>query len=149
MENVIYFYDVPSERVLEENIFLNNFFESPFTADGKTYSTVEHYYQCQKFLDPEIQEKVRSASDADSAKKLAHEFEAREDWDSLKDQVMVEALRHKFEQNKNLREKLINTGDATLVEDSPRDPYWGGALPGSENKLGLMLMDLRSKLKEA
>jgi predicted NAD-dependent protein-ADP-ribosyltransferase YbiA (DUF1768 family) len=48
--NTIYFYDVPSDRVKAENIFLNNFDTSNFTADDNfNYKTVEHYYQCHKF----------------------------------------------------------------------------------------------------
>jgi len=148
MESVIYFYDALSRRISEDNLFLSNFFESPFTVDGKTYSTVEHYFQSQKFLDPEIQERIRNAKSPVLAKKLGRKFTLREDWNSFRNRVMAEALKHKFEQNDSLREKLINTGDAILVENSPRDRYWGGALPGSKNKLGLMLMELRSKLKE-
>ena len=148
MESVIYFYDALSRRISEDNLFLSNFFESPFTVDGKTYSTVEHYFQSQKFLDPEIQERIRNAKSPVLAKKLGRKFTLREDWNSFRNRMMAEALKHKFEQNDSLREKLINTGDAILVENSPRDRYWGGALPGSKNKLGLMLMELRSKLKE-
>jgi len=148
MESVIYFYDALSRRISEDNLFLSNFFESPFTVDGKTYCTVEHYFQSQKFLDPEIQERIRNAKSPVLAKKLGRKFTLREDWNSFRNKVMAEALKHKFEQNDSLREKLINTGDAILVENSPRDRYWGGALPGSKNKLGLMLMELRSKLKE-
>jgi predicted NAD-dependent protein-ADP-ribosyltransferase YbiA (DUF1768 family) len=43
--------------------------------------------------------------------------------------------------------KLIETGDAKLVEDSDVDKYWGGWLEGSENMLGKLLMELRDKLK--
>lgn len=49
-QNVICFYDVESEFVKKEHIFLNNFDPSPFAADDDfTYLTVEHYYQCHKF----------------------------------------------------------------------------------------------------
>ena len=40
----IYFYDKPSERVREENIYLNNYAPSPMTIKGKNYPTLEHYY---------------------------------------------------------------------------------------------------------
>ena len=49
-QQVFYFYDLPSEFVKEEHIFLNNFDPSVFVGeDGFTYPTVEHYYQCKKF----------------------------------------------------------------------------------------------------
>ena len=48
--DVIFFYDVETEFVKKEHIFLNNFEPSPFIADDFfTYLSVEHYYQCHKF----------------------------------------------------------------------------------------------------
>ena len=38
---------------------------------------------------------------------------------------MYKALRAKFSQNDSLRDKLLQTNDRMLVEDSPYDPYWG------------------------
>jgi predicted NAD-dependent protein-ADP-ribosyltransferase YbiA (DUF1768 family) len=50
--NTIYFYDVESDIVSKEHIYLNNFAESEFIGeDGFKYSTVEHYYQCHKLED--------------------------------------------------------------------------------------------------
>ena len=50
--NTIYFYDVESDKVKKEHIFLNNFDPSEFIGeDGFKYPTVEHYYQCFKFED--------------------------------------------------------------------------------------------------
>lgn len=44
--SIIYFYDVESNLVKKEHIFLNNFDPSPFLDDQNlTYATVEHYYQ--------------------------------------------------------------------------------------------------------
>lgn len=60
--------------------------------------------------------------------------------------VMREAIKHKFDQNPYLKEKLLSTGDAELIEDSPEDMFWGGALEGSKNTLGGLLMELRDQL---
>jgi hypothetical protein len=46
---VIYFYDVESEFVKKEHVFLNNFDPSPISEDGLNYNTVEQYYQAHKF----------------------------------------------------------------------------------------------------
>lgn len=46
-----------------------------------------------------------------------------------------------------MRENLIGTGEAVLIEDSERDSYWGGVLPNSLNMLGKLLMELRSELQ--
>lgn len=48
----------------------------------------------------------------------------RPDWDKIKVEVMLIGLRAKFK-NPELRQKLIDTGDAVLHEDSPTDLVWG------------------------
>ncbi len=65
---------------------------------------------------------------------------------------MLKALRVKFDQHQDLKQKLLSTGDAKLVEASPYDSYWGNATrkDGSKglNKLGILLMKVRSELKK-
>ena len=49
----------------------------------------------------------------------------------------------------SLKELLINTGDAFLIEASPVDSYWGEGKYGTgKNRLGILLMKLRDELKE-
>jgi predicted NAD-dependent protein-ADP-ribosyltransferase YbiA (DUF1768 family) len=62
---------------------------------------------------------------------------------------MKRALCYKFSQNPDLLKKLIDTGDAKLVEASDRDAYWGGILPDSKNKLGLFLEELRENYRNS
>ena len=46
----IYTYDIASDLVKAEHIFLNNFDPSDFIADDDfKYPSVEHYYQSHKF----------------------------------------------------------------------------------------------------
>ncbi len=46
----------------------------------------------------------------------------------------------KFKRNSKLRELLIATGDALIVEDSPTDAFWGcGADGKGENRMGQMV----------
>ena len=145
----ILFYDCPSERVKEENIFLNNFFYSPFVVDGKEYKTVEHFYQSRKFSGDQA-EAVRITLTPDEAKRLAHEFTFDEiEWALVRDEVMRTGLEMKFNQNPDLRKKLLGTGDARLVEDSLRDAYWGGILDGSLNRLGNLLEELRESYRNS
>jgi predicted NAD-dependent protein-ADP-ribosyltransferase YbiA (DUF1768 family) len=56
---------------------------------------------------------------------------------------MKRGLVYKFSQNPDLLKRLLETGDAKLVEDSNKDPYWGGVLPDSKNRLGALLKELR------
>jgi ribA/ribD-fused uncharacterized protein len=73
----------------------------------------------------------------------------REDWDSLKEMVMLEGLRAKFEQHPDLRERLVGSGARLLVEHTMNDSYWGdGGDGGGENRLGNLLMQVRTELRQ-
>jgi ribA/ribD-fused uncharacterized protein len=74
---------------------------------------------------------------------------------------MVEALRAKFSQNQNLKDYLVATGDAILVEAAPRDRLWGIGMGennpdiadqnkwNGRNLLGKALMQVRDEFKSA
>jgi ribA/ribD-fused uncharacterized protein len=50
----------------------------------------------------------------------------RPDWDEVKKQVMLTVLMAKFTQNPELRDLLVKTGEAPLVEANHwHDNYWG------------------------
>jgi len=69
----------------------------------------------------------------------------RSDWDLIKEDMMRRALIAKFQQNKKLRDLLISTADAELIEDSPRDSYWGCGKDGKgANRLGKLLEEVRN-----
>ena len=46
-------------------------------------------------------------------------------WDAVKPKVMFEVVLAKFEQNRELAELLIGTGEKVIVEASPHDGVWG------------------------
>ena len=72
----------------------------------------------------------------------------RKDWESSKENVMREALRAKFTQHLDLRALLLSTGDEIIVEHTQNDDYWGDGGDGSgKNRLGILLMELREKLR--
>jgi diaminohydroxyphosphoribosylaminopyrimidine deaminase/5-amino-6-(5-phosphoribosylamino)uracil reductase len=65
-------------------------------------------------------------------------------------QKMDETLWHKFTQHSDLKEELLSTGDAELVEDSDKDAFWGvGSDRRGRNELGKALERLRTRLREA
>ena len=74
----------------------------------------------------------------------------RSDWDSVKDDVMLKALRCKFTQHPNLMKKLWETGDRELIEHTTNDSYWadGGGGGKGLNKLGKLLMKVRDEIVE-
>ena len=45
----------------------------------------------------------------------------------MEQDVMLAAMLRKFQQNPGLREKLLATGDKTLVEATP-DKFWGAGV---------------------
>ena len=72
----------------------------------------------------------------------------RADWEVVKEEVMRRAIRAKFEQNRELRELLLETGDEELIHESRSDLFWGRTLDGKgENRLGLILMEIRQALR--
>lgn len=103
-------------------------------------------------LVPQIKEEIRQiASPMDAA------LEGRNrqnplgpDWEEVKDEVMLQALRMKFSQNPDIAKELMATGDAILIEHTRNDAYWSDGGDGSgKNKLGLLLMQVREELKNA
>ena len=134
-----------SERYRE----FSNFANYPIEIDGTHWPTSEHYYQAQKFEDPDRQERIRQFPKGAAAKRFAnrHKIKIRDDWAGHKDTVMEQALRAKFTQHQSLRDLLIGSGDERIEEDTP-DPYWGiGADGKGQNWLGEMLMRLRAEVR--
>jgi adenylate cyclase len=128
----------------------SNFANYPVKIDGVIWPTTEHYYQAQKFEDPERQARVRDLPIPAAAKRYTkkHQAKIRPDWDEWKDTVMERALHAKFTQHDALRDLLVGSGDERIEEDSPRDSYWGTGPEGKgQNKLGEMLMRLRAELR--
>lgn len=94
-------------------------------------------------LVPQIQEKIRQiASPMDAALEGRNrQNPLRPDWEEIKDEVMLQALRMKFSQNPEIAKELLATGDAIIIEHTRNDVYWADGGDGSgKNKLGLLLM---------
>src|SRR5262245_11021263 len=131
--------------------FLSNFARTHVTLGGVTWPTTEHYFQAQKFHDPAKQAAIRIAPTPGAAKQIAWSSpEAwRADWDDVRDVVMLDALRAKFGQHKEMRARLLATGDTPLVEHTANDHYWGDGGDGTgRNRLGQLLMQVRGELQE-
>lgn len=62
---------------------------------------------------------------------------------------MLAAVQCKSETHETLRALLRATGDEEIVENAPRDYYWGGGADGSgQNKLGQTLKAVRARLRQ-
>jgi len=134
----------------DEYGFLSNFSPHSIELKGKVWPTAEHYFQAQKFSGTPYEDVIRTASSPMIAARLGRtrQIQIRRDWESVKDTVMYEAVLAKFRQHPSLREKLLATGDALLVEHSKRDRYWGNGGDGlGKNRLGQILMQVREELQ--
>ncbi len=129
---------------------LSNFSRHAIFLEGRIFPTVEHYYQAKKFDGTAREELIRCAPTPTMAKLLARDWkmDRKEPWSSVKEQIMLSALRAKFSQHPDLRTMLVGTGERTLVEHTALDAYWGDAGDGSgQNRLGSLLMDVRQELR--
>lgn len=145
--NTIHFY-----RSSDDYGEFSNFSRHRLHLDGKSWPTSEHYFQAQKFLEAGLREEVRRAATPMLAAQQGRDRRKplRKDWESVKDAVMLTAVRAKFSQHAELTELLLATGDAELVEHTENDSYWGDGGDGrGRNRLGQILMQVREELRRA
>ncbi len=143
MRDKLLFYD-------NEGYYLSNFSAFAVHIWGRLWMTAEHAYQAAKFTDETIRQLIADARSAHDAKKIAraHKEHVRPDWDAVKLGVMEEVLRAKLEQHPWIRRQLLLSADLELVEDSPKDGYWGRGPDGlGKNWLGRLWMKLRAELQ--
>jgi ribA/ribD-fused uncharacterized protein len=141
---------VPSkiEKFDGEYRWLSNFWPAMVHLDGVVYPTVEHAYQAAKTADPAFREKIRLLPTPGQAKRAGKLAPILEDWHEVKKDIMYNLILEKFSE-KTLKEKLLATGDAVLIEGNPwYDTYWGVCRGVGENHLGRILMQVRALLKE-
>ena len=133
--------------------FLSNFYESPITDGTSIFPTVEHYFQAAKTDTMQDYLAIAQAKTPGESKRLGRKVHLRSDWEQVKNQVMLDALRKKFA-IPELREKLLATGDADLIEGTVwHDQYWGicncDRCKGKGiNILGKLLIQVREEIKK-
>ena len=58
---------------------------------------------------------------------------------------MYDGLKRKFKTHIELRDRLLATGEAILIEHTHKDSYWADGGDGKgKNRLGILLMRLRA-----
>jgi len=133
---------------------LSNLHPRRISVAGVTYATPEHAFQVAKartevlrrwLADAPTPELVAVVGDALTAD------ETVEGWEALQVSVMAQILEAKFAPASELRDLLVSTGDARLVEWAPGDGaaarFWGEYRGEGSNTLGRLLMDLRTRLR--
>ena len=129
---------------------------SSFQVDymGRRWATSEHAYQAAHFFDtaPELAEQIYNARSAHEAYSIANDNDdkAPENWHEIKVGIMYEICKLKMLQNPYVKQKLELSGDLDIIEDSPKDDFWGwGANRDGRNELGKIWMRLRKELRSA
>lgn len=129
--------------------WLSNFWLTPIYYEGRCFRSVEHAYMSAKSTNEEWKNLCSSAKTPGQIKRLSRSVALREDWDTVKVDVMYELLKQKFSQGP-LMLKLLATGEEILQEGNNwGDSFWGVSLKTGQGKnvLGLLLMRVRSELR--
>jgi ribA/ribD-fused uncharacterized protein len=142
---------------------LSQWYPAPFTLDGITYPTAEHYMMAAKarlFGDTEAVDRVLADPDPGKAKGAGRKVRGFDEdtWAAHRYDIVVAANRAKFARHESLRNFLRATRDKLLVEASPYDTIWGIGLSEQQpearhpskwrglNLLGFAIMDARTEL---
>ena len=117
---------------------------------GKNWPTTEHYFQAQKFAETEHEETVRLCKGPMACAKMGRDrsLPLRPDWEQVKESIMKDALLAKVQLYPQIKELLLSTEDAELIEHTENDNYWADGGDGSgKNRLGVLWMEIRKELK--
>lgn len=132
----------------------SNLYRREIEFEGDRYATSEHAYQAGKARKPEVKAWLMQAPSPALLAMAAHGlyyWDVAPGWSKLKFDRMRRVLRCKFSQHDDLRELLLSTGEARLVESATEDNavnrLWGEVNGLGQNMLGVMLMELRQELR--
>lgn len=162
IERCVFFWGSCKGRSLHKGC-LSQWQACSFEVNGVQYYSAEQYMMAEKarvFGDNATLEKILKAKAPRLIKKLGREVVGFDGirWNKVKFDIVVHGNMAKFAQNAQLRDFLLGTGDATLVEASPKDAIWGVGLAEKdrrildpdqwqgENLLGKALMKVRAEL---
>ncbi len=141
-----------------EHEFLSNFYatKKPLEYEDRygtvrTAPTVEHHFQAHKATNLPDYAFVLSRKLPGQAKSAGRNIVIRRDWEKVKDQIMLDLLRIKFQQP-DMKEALLATGNKELIEGTTwHDVYWGICVCVQHNNkglnmLGILLEQVRTEL---
>jgi ribA/ribD-fused uncharacterized protein len=131
------FYGHTAEPGRITNAVYSQFYPVEFQIDGVRYRWAEQWMMAAKarlFDDPEALAAILGAGEPLTCKKIGRTVRNYDDgqWSAARFDLVVAGNIAKFGQNEPLRQYLLDTHDAILVEAAPRDTIWGIGL-GREN----------------
>jgi ribA/ribD-fused uncharacterized protein len=142
----------------------SQFFKAKFEIDNVTYVCCEQFMMAEKarvFGDVETEQAILAAKSPREHNALGRKVRGFDPaiWNTVCRGIVYRGNLAKYEQNSELRESLLATGDRTIVEASPEDRIWGIGLaqdnPRAQqpenwqgtNWLGIALMQVRDELQ--
>ena len=135
-------------KFLGTNFFLSNYYmKAPFQYGALTWASAEHAFQAAKCKTPSDMILIHKLKTPEEARRCGQRITLRSDWEDVKDRVLFDVLFHKFKPGSDIHARLMATGKEELVEcghDVYQDPYWGVVDGVGKNKLGKILMAIRS-----
>ncbi len=153
-DDAIYFYGTNNKFG-----FLSNFYMCKFTDTINNYISSEQYFMYHKCMlfdcfNDKLLNKILTSNNNSSIKKYGRQVRNFDNkiWNEHKEDIMKKGLILKFEQNKDIQDKLLDTGRKILYEASKNDKIWsigidikqvGKKEPTGQNLLGKLLMDVR------
>jgi ribA/ribD-fused uncharacterized protein len=134
--------------------FLSNFYEVPVVHEGIEYTNNESAFQAAKLLDLNKRQQFTLMRGV-LAKSTGRRVELRRDWEDVKKAVLYDICFDKFTRHLDLKESLLNTGNAMLIERNMwHDNFYGDCqcekckdIVG-QNVLGEILTIIRKQIKE-
>jgi ribA/ribD-fused uncharacterized protein len=140
-----------------------NNFSSQFIVDDVIYDTAEKHMMAQKALlfdDENSYQNILKCKSPYEAKTLGRAIKNfnNEIWKKHRFDIVKQGNLAKFNQNEDLKNFLLSTGNNVLVEASPYDRIWGIGLDKNNKKvlnpnewkglnlLGFVLMEVRKEL---
>lgn len=131
----------------------SNLFRRAVQFEGETFLTAEHAYQAGKARKPEVKKWLMAAPSPSLLAMAAHglyQWDIAPAWSRIKFDRMRGVLKAKFTQHEDLKQLLLSTGSARLIEsatvDNAVNRLWGEVNGVGKNMLGVLLMELRTEL---
>ena len=149
----------------EPHGYLSNWYISPFDLDGQHFTSVEQYImyrKCMAFGDTVSAAAVLQTNDTAQQQAIGRQAAGYIDsvWAGMRQMIVVRGLLAKFSQNEGLKQKLLGTDDAILVECAGKDKIWACGIRLNDelrrdasnwtgmNILGFALMEVRDMLRQ-
>ncbi|CAF0821352.1 unnamed protein product [Rotaria sordida] len=118
----------------------DNFLPSKFVINGITYSSAENYFQCAKTTNEADRNMILKSGSGCSAWAAGQRIKIRSDWESIKVDEMYKGNLAKFQQNDDLRNALLSSGNGSI--------HFTGSTSFWNHWNGLILERIRAELRQ-